>query len=156
MLLHISRPHHPNNYQLPRARDFVWVTFDPRGTNPNAILANCFNETESATTAACMLAPLNNIIAAVTAAWNSNRKLWETCKEKLGENGTLIGSVYTARDLLAIVDALGEDRMLGYYGKSACQAAHEHPLIMNREFLRHSHWPAICQIVSGSSGTYGD
>jgi pimeloyl-ACP methyl ester carboxylesterase len=39
------------------------------------------------------------------------------CYNRAHENGTLISTAFTARDLISIVDALGEDGMLRYYGK---------------------------------------
>lgn len=44
-------------------------------------------------------------------------KLAETCGAAL-ENGPFYGTVFVARDMLQVVDALGEDGMLRYYGVS--------------------------------------
>lgn len=41
----------------------------------------------------------------------------DTCKEKGGDIGELLGTAFVARDLMRIVDALGEDGLLRYWGK---------------------------------------
>lgn len=42
----------------------------------------------------------------------------EICAESTGYKGRLMGSVYTVRDMLHIVDALDDDGLLRYYGIS--------------------------------------
>jgi hypothetical protein len=41
------------------------------------------------------------------------------CYNHAGENGSLVSTAFTARDLISIVDALDEDGMLRYYGKKS-------------------------------------
>jgi hypothetical protein len=40
------------------------------------------------------------------------------CGEKAKDIGTLVGTAYVARDMMQIVDALGGDRLLRYWGES--------------------------------------
>lgn len=41
----------------------------------------------------------------------------DACKENGADIGELLGTAFVARDLMRIVDALGEDGMLRYWGK---------------------------------------
>lgn len=41
----------------------------------------------------------------------------DVCKKNGGDTGELLGTAFVARDLMRIVDALGEDGMLRYWGK---------------------------------------
>ena len=42
----------------------------------------------------------------------------DSCKEIASQNASLIGTAFTARDMMQIVDALGEDGLLRYWGYS--------------------------------------
>ncbi|KJY02026.1 hypothetical protein TI39_contig264g00023 [Zymoseptoria brevis] len=92
------------------------VTWDPRGTGVT-LPAVCFsNDTERSR--------LTNVPEAqgtdyrFDETWNGNTAIAAVCKEALKGFGSLIGSVYTARDMMEIVTALGEDGLLRYYGAS--------------------------------------
>jgi pimeloyl-ACP methyl ester carboxylesterase len=54
----------------------------------------------------------------VNGAWNASEQVADFCAQQVGEQGTLIGTAFTARDMIQIVDALGEDGLLRYYGWS--------------------------------------
>jgi hypothetical protein len=41
----------------------------------------------------------------------------QACSKTLGNDGTLLGTAFTARDMVRIVDALGEDGLLRYWGE---------------------------------------
>ena len=45
--------------------------------------------------------------------------LAEQCLEKAGNVGELIGTAFVARDMMQIVDALGGDGLLRYWGKAS-------------------------------------
>jgi hypothetical protein len=65
-----------------------------------------------------MVPPMSNASdTALGAHWAIQNMYAQSCQESAGENGTLIGTGFTARDVMQIVDALGGDRMLRYWGK---------------------------------------
>jgi hypothetical protein len=41
----------------------------------------------------------------------------DTCAAAQNETGTLLGTAFVARDMMRIVDALGEDGLLRFWGK---------------------------------------
>lgn len=53
---------------------------------------------------------------ALGQAWVATTTYALSCAENARDVGELIGTAYTARDMMQIVDALGEDGMLRYYG----------------------------------------
>lgn len=50
--------------------------------------------------------------------WAKGEIYANTCFNKANETGTLIGTAFTARDLISVVDALGEDGLLRFWGFS--------------------------------------
>ncbi|KAK5708623.1 hypothetical protein LTR17_020513 [Elasticomyces elasticus] len=80
---------------------------------------SCY-ESDLARAAAAAATPqaLNASDTAVGAVWAASGALAELCYENAGEVGRLIGTVAVARDIMQIVDALGEDGLLRYYGFS--------------------------------------
>lgn len=59
--------------------------------------------------------------------WATASVLSTICHEKTQEVAELIGTAYVARDLMQVVDALGEDGLLRYWGKMEvrlCQEIH--------------------------------
>lgn len=51
-------------------------------------------------------------------SWDDNREFAEACGKQHQDIGRFIGTAFVARDLLAIVDALGEDGLLRLWGRS--------------------------------------
>ncbi|RGP67125.1 hypothetical protein FSPOR_6181 [Fusarium sporotrichioides] len=51
-------------------------------------------------------------------AWESMQKVAEACYETQKENGRFLSTAFTARDMMKIVDALGEDGKLRFWGIS--------------------------------------
>lgn len=49
-------------------------------------------------------------------AWASAKLLVDKCYERNKDIGNLVGSAFVARDMIQIVDALGEDGLLRYWG----------------------------------------
>lgn len=56
-------------------------------------------------------------------------KLWEragiladACSDK-AENADLVGTAFVARDMMRVVDALGEDGLLRYYGEDRSETS---------------------------------
>jgi len=48
--------------------------------------------------------------------WSIGRALSKVCQEKNRDIGELMSTAFIARDMMQIVDALGEDGLLRYYG----------------------------------------
>jgi hypothetical protein len=85
---------------------------------------SCFpTETERATFYGDLLQMASNSSdTAVGEVWSMVGWLAEYCKasEQANEVGELVGTAFTARDMMQIVDALGEDGMLRFWGEYSC------------------------------------
>ncbi|OJD30778.1 tap domain-containing protein [Diplodia corticola] len=97
------------------------IAFDPRGT-VDTIPFSCFgDDTEK------LLWQLTNRLIAGNASDTALGDLWaisksyaDTCQNNTNATGIggVIGTAYTARDLISVVDALGEDGLLRFWGFS--------------------------------------
>ena len=65
--------------------------------------------------------------------WKHAEEIAKACKENVVD-GDLVGTAFVARDMMQIVDALNEDGLLRYWGKSS-PCAHE---VKDRS-SRHTH-----------------
>ena len=65
----------------------------------------------------------NESDVAVGAVWAQANLLADTCgrHEEARVRADLISTPFVARDMMRIVDALGGDRRLRYWGKQACR-----------------------------------
>ncbi|PVH74867.1 proteinase [Cadophora sp. DSE1049] len=92
------------------------IGIDPRGT-ANTLTFQCYaNETEKASVVPATGTGLTNSSdIAKGATWITNKVFAKQCAKNSGENGTLIGTAFTARDMMQVVDALGEDGLLRYW-----------------------------------------
>jgi hypothetical protein len=65
------------------------------------------------------LTPLtsNESDATVGQAWAVKGTLALACAETLGNNATLLGTAFVARDMMRIVEGLGEDGLLRFWGE---------------------------------------
>lgn len=61
---------------------------------------------------------LNESNVSESVAWATQKWLADSCAENADDVGELVGTAFTARDAMQIVDALGEDGLLRYYGGS--------------------------------------
>jgi len=99
------------------------VSWDPRGTGNTlpfqcnltdftpASISNTKRDTES-------LVSTNLTAVFLNFGWDFAGIMAEACYEQSNQTGNLIGTAFTARDMMEIVDALGEDGLLRYYGWS--------------------------------------
>lgn len=55
---------------------------------------------------------------ALGRAWAIDGTFANACAEEMAETGALVGTAFTARDMMQIVDALGEDGMLRFFGRA--------------------------------------
>ncbi|KAH8807550.1 TAP-like protein-domain-containing protein [Xylogone sp. PMI_703] len=93
------------------------VIFDPRGT-ADTLTMSCLNDTER--TEFNDKYPLfsNASDTAPGEIWASNGILADICYERKKDIGSFVSTAFVARDLISVVDALGEDGMLRYWGFS--------------------------------------
>ncbi|KAF1808734.1 alpha/beta-hydrolase [Eremomyces bilateralis CBS 781.70] len=95
------------------------ISWDPRGTG-KTLAYNCYpNATDRAATLAWHHAQLANASeAALGRTWAEGQILADDCGETLKDVGNLVGTAFTVRDMFQIVDALGEDGKLRFWGFS--------------------------------------
>ncbi|KAK1830424.1 TAP-like protein-domain-containing protein [Podospora conica] len=97
------------------------VTFDPRGT-AQTMPFSCFN-TSAERAIAYMQYPSLPVDAypnALADNWANAEAFNNVCatRNKNSPNGTLIGTAFAVRDMMKVVDALGEDGKLRFWGLS--------------------------------------
>lgn len=90
-----------------------------RGTG-NTLTFSCYNDTLTRTVSTLSLKEelVNSSDTAVGRIWAAGKVLSDTCLGRLKGNSSLVGTAFVARDMMQIVDALGEDGKLRYWGKS--------------------------------------
>ncbi|KAF2676598.1 alpha/beta-hydrolase [Lentithecium fluviatile CBS 122367] len=95
------------------------LTFDPRGTG-KTLQINCYGNDSFSRLRSDTMAPstTNASDTALGTHWAIQKMLAQRCYDTAGGNATLIGTAFTARDMIQIVDALGGDGMLRYWGQS--------------------------------------
>ncbi|KAL8843503.1 MAG: hypothetical protein Q9170_000007 [Blastenia crenularia] len=94
------------------------IGFDTRGTS-NSIPFSCFTDpTARAISNLKNTQALKSSDTAVGESWAAKKALGEACYESARDIGELIGTGFVARDMMQIVDALGEDGLLHYWGFS--------------------------------------
>jgi hypothetical protein len=59
----------------------------------------------------------NSSDVALGRLWTRGAINAELCLQKSNATGSLIGTAFVARDLISVVDTLGEDGMLRYWGE---------------------------------------
>lgn len=97
------------------------VSWDPRGTGYTIPFACNLDPSDPAPTQKRDIGTLvstNLTEVFLRGGWEAAGMLADYCAGEAGETGTLIGTAFTARDMMEIVDALGEDGLLRYYGWS--------------------------------------
>lgn len=94
---------------------FDLVSWDPRGTG-QTLRFQCFEPEEQG----LIYAQGNPYSSEAEAGriWAESTILAESCGATLNHTGDLVGMAFAARDMMQIVDALGEDGMLRYWGIS--------------------------------------
>ena len=63
----------------------------------------------------------NSSDVALGRLWTQGTINSELCFQKSNATGSLIGTAFVSRDLISVVDALGEDGMLRYWGEQGLQ-----------------------------------
>ncbi|KAF9641105.1 alpha/beta-hydrolase [Lasiodiplodia theobromae] len=95
------------------------ITFDPRGTG-NALPYSCYkNDAERIAAGVTIQMQSGNASDIMPGRlWGLADLLVESCEANNKDTGSLIGTAFVARDMMRIVDALGEDGLLRYWGLS--------------------------------------
>ncbi|KAF2165669.1 hypothetical protein M409DRAFT_23959 [Zasmidium cellare ATCC 36951] len=95
------------------------IAFDPRGTGNDSLRFTCYDTEQERVLAQLNDRPLfNSSDVAPGEAWGLGRLLANDCGKAQNQTGELVGTAFTARDMMAIVDALDEDGLLRYWGLS--------------------------------------
>jgi pimeloyl-ACP methyl ester carboxylesterase len=97
------------------------VSWDPRGTGytiPFACDVAALTPAPTRKRDVGTLVSTNLTEVFLNGGWELAGELADYCAQQANETGTLIGTAFTARDMMEIVDALGEDGFLRYYGWS--------------------------------------
>jgi pimeloyl-ACP methyl ester carboxylesterase len=94
------------------------IGFDPRGTG-TTLQINCYtNPIERIYSNVAVPTLTNSSDTALGAVWAGAQTYANRCYENVREAGQYMGTAFVARDMMQIVDALGEDGMLRYWGQS--------------------------------------
>jgi pimeloyl-ACP methyl ester carboxylesterase len=93
---------------------FDLVSWDPRGTG-NTLRFACFESEELGMLYGMGLPDASDV--APGRLWAEASILAQSCGVTQKENGEFVGMAFAARDMMQIVDALGEDGLLRYWGK---------------------------------------
>lgn len=98
------------------------IGVDPRGTG-TTIPINCYPDPFERLRQQLLL-PLftNSSDTAVGTAWTNLKTTAERCYENAAQYGELMGTAFVARDFMQVVDALGEDGMLRFWGASSTES----------------------------------
>ncbi|KAI1139197.1 alpha/beta-hydrolase [Hypoxylon sp. FL0543] len=99
-------------------RQFDLVAFDPRGTSGSRIPIACVDNQFDAWSYLLDSTPTNRSEVDLGDKWARGAMIGEACLQTQSKIGSLISSAFTARDMMSVVDALGEDGMLRYWGFS--------------------------------------
>ncbi|GAM42077.1 hypothetical protein TCE0_043f15723 [Talaromyces pinophilus] len=95
------------------------ISFDPRGTSASNMPFTCYDsEYELQKFADAQTAPDVDDTAALGRLWARGTIDANTCAQKHSVTGTLIGTTFTARDVMSIAESVGEDGLLRYWGFS--------------------------------------
>jgi hypothetical protein len=91
-----------------------------RGTF-GALPSSCYGNDSTARAVNAARAPLfaRASDTALGAQWASGQLFADTCYAANNLTGSLVGTAFIARDVMQIVDALGEDGLLRYWGELA-------------------------------------
>ncbi|KAJ3529527.1 hypothetical protein NM208_g9719 [Fusarium decemcellulare] len=93
------------------------IAFDPRGTG-DTLRTYCMSNEENSVFTAKYPSSTNSSDVAMADTWVASKLLADACYENMKEFGKYLGTATFARDLISVVDALGEDGLLRYWGLS--------------------------------------
>ena len=136
------------------------LSWDPRGTG-KTIPFDCKIEGTGASTSTRkrdtgVLVSANITEYFINAGWDTAGKIADACYNAMNETGSYIGSAFVARDMMKIVDALGEDGLLRYYGWSYGTALGSYVAAMFPERVERVVLDANVNPHDYQAGHYGD
>lgn len=135
------------------------VSWDPRGTGYTIPFA-C--DVEAIAPAPAQKRDVGTLVSTnltevfLNGGWELAGQLADYCAQQANETGTLIGTVFTARDMMEIVDALGEDGLLRYYGWSYGTALGSYAAAMFPERIERMVLDANVNPHDYQAGHYGE
>lgn len=132
------------DFQIVAGGQYNIIGFDPRGTG-RTIPYNCTSgyaglAVEKRDDGKLLQTIDPNQIA--ESKWESYLQQAEACKVAHAANGNFYGTAFVVRDMVQILDALGEDGLLRYYGEWILNSAVVDCLAHTscRCFIRHAPW----------------
>lgn len=138
------------------------VSWDPRGTG-YTIPFNCSIGTMTGTDVTAQKRDLGTLAGTnltelfLASGWDNAGQIADCCFDQVDhEIGTLIGTAFVARDMMEIVDALGEDGLLRYYGWSYGTALGAYAAAMFPERIERMVLDGNLNPHDYRSGTYQD
>lgn len=135
------------------------VSWDPRGTGYTIPFACDVENVAPAPTRKRDLGALvstNLTEVFLNGGWELAGEIAAYCARSAGETATLIGTAFTARDMMAIVDALSEDGLLRYYGWSYGTALGSYAAAMFPERIERMVLDANVNPHDYQAGHYGE
>lgn len=97
------------------------MTDAPHSGTGNTIPLSCTDNDIELSNILSELVLGNSSDVALGRIWARGAINAELCFQKSNATGSLIGTAFTARDLISVVDALDEDGMLRYWGERGLQ-----------------------------------
>ena len=100
--------------------EYDLISWDPRGT-ANTLTYSCFDDPAERQILTAIAASANQSDVAVGTVWAQANMLADKCGQhkEARARADIISTPFVARDMMRIVDALGGDRRLRYWGKRA-------------------------------------
>ncbi|KAI1385783.1 alpha/beta-hydrolase [Hypoxylon trugodes] len=99
-------------------RQFDLIAFDPRGTSGSKIPIQCYENQFDAWNFLITYGPSNTSDTELAKQWAQAANVADVCSKSMAKYGSVVTSAFVARDMMRIVDALGEDGLLRYWGFS--------------------------------------
>ncbi|GAM86955.1 hypothetical protein ANO11243_049760 [Dothideomycetidae sp. 11243] len=98
--------------------EFDILAWDPRGTG-NTLTYSCYDSQQERAAALEKTPEASDATnTSLIEVWDASGAVAEACASKAAAFGELVGTAFTARDMMQIVDALNEDGLLRYWGHS--------------------------------------
>ena len=137
------------------------LSWDPRGTGYTIPFVCSATEDETAAPSRKRdiqtLSTYNMTDFFLNGGWDANGEYAEACQASTNETtGSLIGTAFLARDMLEIVDSLGEDGLLRYYGHSYGTVLGSYFAVMFPDRVERMILDANIDPGDYRDGTYGD
>lgn len=137
------------------------LSWDPRGTG-NTIPFQCNLTALLGTITTPQKRDVGTLVSTnitevfLNGGWRAAGQLTDYCSSEANETATLIGTAFVARDMIEIVDALGEDGLLRYYGWSYGTALGSYAAAMFPERVERMVLDGNLNLHDYQAGHYGE